>query len=133
MSLLRHEHLMKKNRFIYYYLPAITWSAFIFLISFIPGNELPKEDWLDKIHFDKIVHAVLYCILFLLTIRIDFQHSFYALILVASVCCIQGIIIEYLQGSSFVSGRSFDSWDIAANLLGIAAGILLFIRKHKTN
>jgi len=114
-------------------MPATLWSAFIFIVSLIPGNELPKEDWLDKIHFDKIVHAVFYFTLLLLMIRIPVRITFRVLVIIALLCAAQGILIEFIQGSSLVSGRSFDILDIAANLSGIFIGILLSVRYHKTN
>ncbi len=86
---------------------------------------MPKEDWLDKIYFDKIVHALLYLILFFLIVRI-FENKTTIALLTASVLCVaQGVLIEFVQGSSLIDHRSFDVYDIAANLFGVILGIIV--------
>ena len=113
-------------------IPAIVWSGIIFFLSFLPGNALPKEDWFDKIYFDKIVHATLYFILFFLIIYgIKPVNSItQKQIVVASlVCIVQGILIEFVQGSSIIQNRSFDMFDIVANCVGVGFGILFIKNK----
>jgi len=110
----------------YRIIPALLWSGIIFFLCFLPGSALPKEDWLDKIYFDKIVHAGLYFILFLLILRIFETKTKSALIIASFLCIAQGVLIEFVQGSSLVNHRSFDIYDIIANVVGvlIAIGIL---------
>ena len=110
----------------YRIIPALLWSGIIFFLCFLPGSALPKEDWLDKIYFDKIVHAGLYFILFLLIVRIFETKTKSALIIASLLCIAQGILIEFVQGSSLIDHRSFDVYDIIANVVGvlIAIGIL---------
>ncbi|HRH55999.1 MAG TPA: VanZ family protein [Chitinophagales bacterium] len=106
-------------------IPALLWSGIIFFLCFLPGSALPKEDWLDKIYFDKIVHALLYLILFFLIVRI-FENKTTIALLTASVLCVaQGVLIEFVQGSSLIDHRSFDVHDIAANLFGVILGIIV--------
>ena len=113
-------------------IPAILWSGIIFFLCFLPGSALPKEDWLDKIYFDKIVHAVLYFVLFFLILRIFTIKTSAAILTATALCIVQGILIELVQGSSWIQHRSFDIWDIAANVFGVIIGIFLFRQKHKT-
>lgn len=110
----------------YRIIPALLWSGIIFFLCFLPGSALPKEDWLDKIYFDKIVHAGLYFILFLLIVRIFETKTKSALIIASLLCIVQGVLIEFVQGSSLIDHRSFDVYDIIANVVGvlIAIGIL---------
>lgn len=106
-------------------IPALLWSGIIFFLCFLPGSALPKEDWLDKIYLDKIVHALLYLILFFLIVRI-FENKTTIALLTASVLCVaQGVLIEFVQGSSLIDHRSFDVHDIAANLFGVILGIIV--------
>ena len=112
-------------------IPALLWSGIIFFLCFLPGNDLPKKDWLDKIYFDKGVHAALYFILFFLTIRIPPKPALTSILLASSLCIAQGILIEYVQGSSLIQNRSFDVWDIAANIFGVFWAIIYFCPKHK--
>ena len=113
-------------------IPAIVWSGIIFFLCFLPGNTLPKEDWLDKIYFDKIVHAALYFILFLLIlygIKQTVLTNQKQLVIAAIFCVCQGILIEYVQGSSFIQYRSFDVFDIVANCAGVGFAILFINNK----
>ncbi|MBK9794245.1 MAG: VanZ family protein [Sphingobacteriales bacterium] len=109
-------------------IPAILWSGIIFFLCFLPGSALPKEDWLDKIYFDKIVHAVLYFVLFLLILRIFNAKNTGAFSTASALCISQGILIEFVQSSSLIQHRSFDVWDIAANVFGVILAI--FFTKH---
>ncbi|MFN8282243.1 MAG: VanZ family protein [Chitinophagales bacterium] len=114
-------------------IPAIFWSGIIFFLCFLPGNALPKEDWLDKIYFDKIVHATLYFILFFLIIYgiKNYAIAFQKQIFIASIICVlQGILIEFVQGSSLIQNRSFDVFDIAANCIGVVFGIFFANKNH---
>lgn len=104
-------------------MPALLWSALIFILCFIPGSTLPKEDWLDKIYFDKIVHAGLYFVLFLL---IAFARGGYRgnpAVFAAVLCLLQGLLVEFLQGAIPALERSFDGWDILANAVGVLLAI----------
>ena len=125
-DLFNHQHKFYKI------IPALLWSGIIFLLCFLPGNKLPKEDWLDKIFFDKIVHACLYFVLFFLIIRI-FNSKTIGIFLTAALLCItQGVLIEFIQGSSLIQHRSFDIWDIIANVFGVCCAIFVQSKKHKT-
>jgi VanZ family protein len=107
-------------------IPALLWSGIIFFLCFLPGSKLPKEDWLDKIYFDKIVHAALYFILFSLIKRIPEKPTKSILYIASILCIIQGIIIEFIQGSTLIQNRSFDLYDIVANIVGVLIAVVFF-------
>jgi VanZ family protein len=111
------------------YVPAILWSALIFVLCFIPGSAIPQEDWLDTIYFDKIVHAGLYFVLYILLFLGLKNYNLRNIGLALLVCLVQGILIECLQGSIQILERSFDSWDIAANFVGSVTAIF-FVKRH---
>lgn len=117
----------KINRII----PALLWSGIIFFLCFLPGNSLPKEDWLDKIYFDKIVHVGLYFILFFLIKRVPEKPTQTTLFVAGFLCITQGILIEFVQGSSLIQNRSFDVYDIAANIVGVLLAIIIIRRTNK--
>lgn len=123
---------MKNRKILTLYLPAVLWSAFIFFICFLPGDELPKENWLDKIHFDKIVHAGIYIVLFLLLIRIPNNKNKKTIFIAGFICVSQGILIEFIQGTPLIKNRTFDILDIAANIVGVLLAIVVFSKKDKT-
>lgn len=123
---------MSNTKFIKLYLPAILWSAFVFLLCLIPGNELPQKTWLNKIYFDKIVHIGMYFVLFLLIVRIRNQKNIPQknIVTAAVICITQGVFIELLQGSIISLNRSFDVFDIMANCIGVLFAIILLWRKN---
>lgn len=125
------RNLLNKQNKLIKIIPALLWSGIIFFLCFLPGSQLPKEDWLDKIYFDKIVHAILYLILFFLIIRIAEKLTKPVLFIASILCITQGILIEFVQGSSLIQNRSFDMYDIVANIIGvlIALTIILFNSK----
>ncbi len=123
---------MPFNRFL---LPALAWFVLITVLLTIPGNNLPSEDWLDKIYFDKWVHIGLFSILsFLLcwwwyksqrpvaSWRRAFIYSIFA-------CIIYGISMEFVQ-KYLVSNRSFDVYDIVADSVGSALGGWFSIKRY---
>ena len=113
-------------------IPATLWSGIIFLVCLVPGSTIPQDDWLDKIHFDKLVHAGLYLILFLLIIRISRKINAANLFAAGILCIAQGILIEILQESIVFLHRSFDIWDIAANTAGVLLAVFLAGKWYKT-
>ena len=112
-------------------IPAFLWSGIIFFLCFLPGNKIPKEDWLDKIYFDKIVHAFLYFVFFFLIIRISKTSTKSILLRASTLCIAQGILIELVQGSSIIKNRSFDIYDIVANVLGVLIALIIVFFKTK--
>ena len=43
--------------------PAVAWGIFIFILSTLPGKDLPKFDWGDLLSVDKLVHLIFYATL----------------------------------------------------------------------
>ena len=126
---------MKINFIFRNYIPAVLWSVIIFIVCLLPGNTFPAEDFLDTIYFDKIVHFTMYLILFMLIMNgIKKERPIRKKLLFAAafICILQGVLIEFLQGSDLVSNRSFELFDIIANITGVLTGFLLALRKHKT-
>jgi VanZ family protein len=101
---------------------AILWTLLIFILCFLPGNELPNV----QIPFiDKWAHLVLFGVfsfLWLCSNPTD-NRSFLAIILLITLFV--GWLVEYIQGH-FVSGRSQDNMDTVADTVGGFIGIVLF-------
>lgn len=123
---------MPVNRFL---LPALAWFVLITVLLTIPGNNLPAEDWLDKIYFDKWVHIGLFAILSFLLCwwwyksqrpiagwRNAFIYSIFT-------CIIYGIAMEFVQ-RYWVSNRSFDVYDIVADSVGSILGGWFSIKRY---
>ena len=114
-----------------FFIPPFLWTAFITFVSLINSSSIPSNNFLDKIYADKLVHALLYAILFILY-RFAFQKqgrlvNVTALSLFIAIST--GIVIEMLQ-CLLNTGRHFEILDIMANITGVL--IALFIIKNST-
>lgn len=105
--------------------PPLAWFLLCTVLFVVPGSSLPKEDWLDKIAFDKWVHTGLFASLVFLSCRAVVKSNMtrvstwflYSLLSAIGY----GIAIEFIQ-EYLVINRSFDVWDIAADIAGAFAG-----------
>lgn len=107
----------------------ITWAICILILSGTPGSQFESS---AQENIDKVVHLVLFGVLFLL-LSVGFikQSRFpflrrQTLLKVGAFCLGYGILLELLQGMLFVS-RSIEFMDIVFNGIGIATGLGLFV------
>ena len=111
-------------------------TALYFLLCcylfFLPGNELPQEDWLDRIYFDKWVHVGLFVVLTLLLGWSGFAQGRRQWLWIALVCVAFGLSVEIIQGL-WVVNRSADVLDFVSDSFGVGAGLLLRQRWGKKN
>ena len=111
--------------------PSLAYSLFFLILCTIlltlPGSAFPKENWLDKIWFDKWVHIGMFALLTVTWSWTVFDHTptsdklqayffFIAVLFIG-----YGITIEFIQ-QRYVSNRSFDKGDIIADAGGALAG-----------
>ncbi|GAB4093856.1 VanZ family protein [Flaviaesturariibacter terrae] len=104
----------------------LTLSFLYFLaccyLFLLPGDELPKEDWLDRIFFDKWVHIGLFAVLVLLLCWSWNIAGPKGLLRAGLACIVYGLLVEIVQGF-WVPNRSADPWDFLADSFGVGAGI----------
>lgn len=111
---------------------AISWLLIMCVLFFLPGSDLPKANWLDQIHFDKWVHIGLFAVLlFLWRSSFDYQVNRYGLLLLAAAL-IYGFMVELIQ-LYWVSNRSFDLYDVVADMTGSALGLWMYRTVYKKN
>ena len=109
----------------------ILWLLIILYLSFSPLKDWPKSNFFDKIYLDKVIHLTMYSLLaFFLLIGILKQQNSQALrftimLWACSFCALYGIIIEILQ-PQLTMYRRFEWMDMAANVAGAFAGIVVF-------
>ena len=112
------------------YINVIIWTVIIVVLSLLP------KDTIDSNHIklfkgaDKIVHFVLYAILMILWFRIKrnekVSNSKRRFITFGATYSISlGIILEILQNYLEI-GRSFDTFDIVADILGVLIIVIIF-------
>jgi VanZ family protein len=107
----------------------ILWLLFISVLFFLPGSALPKEDWLDRIHFDKAVHFGFFALLLFLWrfyFPLDGKYNWWILFF----ALVYGFGVEVIQ-LYFIANRSFDLTDVVADMVGACAGIWFWNRRKK--
>lgn len=117
---------MAKTTFNRAFILSFLWTLFIFIISVMPGDDLPPSPFFS---FDKIVHVFVYLIEAVLVFSAiqQYKRANVRLIIVVSLILISyGLSIEWLQ-ENWARGRFFDWHDILANSFGIFIGMILFI------
>ncbi|HEX6172108.1 MAG TPA: VanZ family protein [Chitinophagaceae bacterium] len=113
---------------------AIIWLLLITTLLCIPGTELPKITWEDKIWFDKWIHVFLFMILVMLwnkvyagkeNIPLNPRRVFFQIMIVGFV---YGILMELVQ-KYFIPYRSFDIIDILADGVGCVMGYFISLKR----
>ena len=105
------------------FLPGIAWFFIIMVLTCLPGSDLPKIGWLNKIHFDKWVHIGMFAILvFLFSLpffksRLSLTKKINYFLWITITASFWGLAIEFIQ-KYLVVGRSFDLLDWAADSAG---------------
>ena len=101
-------------------------------LFFLPGSALPKEDWLDRIYFDKWVHTGLFAILLFLW-RSSFKLKLSSYNVVLMICAlVYGLSVEFIQ-KYWVVNRSFDLVDVLFDMVGASIGLTLWWWVYKKN
>jgi len=107
---------------------ALLWSLMILILCGIPGKDVPE---VSIVNFDKFVHASLFFVLLLLTVRGFSLQTDVAIfhnspkITAFILCVIYGGTIELMQGAFFID-RTADINDFVANSFGCLVGTLLY-------
>lgn len=104
---------------------SIIWSIILLVLGLLPKSSLPDVRF--HIPFlDKIAHAGFYFLLIFFILHESNKLLSNRLIINAlSYCLVLGCSIELGQ-KYFLQGRSFEIWDIVANIIGSFIGILIY-------
>lgn len=103
---------------------SILWTSLILVACFLPGKDVPQVDIVD---FDKLVHVALFGGCAFLWALALIKHSgkmWQKLFWLFTATVALGILVELIQGSSLVQGRSADAFDIIADAIGAFLGCL---------
>lgn len=116
---------------ILFFIPAIGWIILCTILLTLPGSSFPKEDWLDKIWFDKWVHIGLFAAIVVTwcwgVFKNGSENPAKHFLQITLLAIIYGIAMEFVQ-KYLVVNRSFDMADIIADAVGAYVGYL-FSRK----
>jgi glycopeptide antibiotics resistance protein len=110
---------------------AMLWALVILILCGIPGRDIPHISFLEMLSFDKFVHAGIFFVLILLTVRgfllqtrsEKLRHS--PKLIAFVICVLYGGSLEIMQGTLFEE-RSADIFDFIANSFGCLMGLLLY-------
>jgi len=111
------------------FIPGIAWFFVLLILLFLPGKDLPEtNDWLNKIYFDKWVHAGLFGFLAFLLMspvyasELLLKKKILFVLIIAFSVSIWGLTTEFLQ-NALIEGRSFDIGDWIADTFGAIIAI----------
>jgi VanZ family protein len=117
-------HTLKKLSNRMYKILAIAWTLLTLYLSLISARSASEFNLLDFVGFDKIAHLSFYTIFsFLWSMSLRETNTGKNFVLFFSVSF--GILMEICQFYLF-NGRSFELYDILANILGSFLGVILF-------
>ena len=116
------------------FLPGVAWFFIVNFLTLMPGNDVPKVGWLDRIpNFDKVVHAGLFGgMTFLFCMAYFKSHFSYTqkvnhFIRLSLAAIVWGISVEFIQ-KYFIPGRTFDLSDWLADSIGVMVALWLCIK-----
>ncbi len=110
---------------------ALLWALLILILCGIPGRDIPHISFLELLSFDKFVHASIFFVLMLLTVRgFILQTTFKQLnqspkTIAFIICVAYGGLMEIMQGTLFIE-RSADIFDFIANSFGCTMAIIMY-------
>ncbi len=102
----------------------------ISILFIMPGSALPPEGWLYRFYPDKWVHVGFFAILiFLWRSAFNWQLKNYNAILLFSAL-LYGLLVEVVQ-KQWVPNRSFDVYDVLADVAGSFFGLIIWVRANR--
>lgn len=102
---------------------AVGWTLLIFILCFLPGDEIPD---VDIPFIDKWAHVVLFAVFSFLWLCAWPTRKIGNLLFWLVVSVFVGWLVEYIQGH-YVPGRYQDNMDTLADAVGGLAGIIIFV------
>ena len=107
---------------------ATLWFIAMCVLFFLPGSTLPQTGWLASIpHVDKIFHVGLFAVLLFLMSSSYFyvyMPRWVGYLLLGAL--VYGLLVEFIQ-KYWIPNRSFDLYDVMADMGGSVAGILVWL------
>ena len=109
------------------------WTAVIVILSLLPKSALQHQHLPLFKGADKIVHFIMYLILMWLWYLRSLVTGDKKYIIAGTIYSIAlGVVLEYIQ-RDYIAGRTFDVYDILANITGVFAVIIFIILKNLKN
>lgn len=107
---------------------AIIWLIISSILLTLPGADIPKEDWFDKIGIDKWVHICMFALMAYLWCNGLAVKSSKGLLTICIACLLYGIGMEFIQ-KYCIPNRSFDISDMLADAVGAVLGTYISYKR----
>jgi glycopeptide antibiotics resistance protein len=110
---------------------AMLWALLILILCGMPGKDIPHISFLELLSFDKFVHASIFFVFILLSIRGFVVQTRYPKLrtsakpIAFAICVAYGGSMEIMQGTLFID-RSADIYDFVANSFGCSMGWIFY-------
>ena len=121
---------MIRRIFSYKFFP-LSWTLFTILLLCLPGSMVPGTGLFALKNLDKIVHVMLFAMNVLFwgwhyeTSDREWRQLKVIFVAATGIMITLGIVMEYVQ-MYFIPNRSFDGYDIIADIIGsVVAGLWL--------
>ena len=107
------------------------WTLIILILCGMPGKDVPHISFLELLQFDKFVHAGIFFVLIVLSIRGFLLQSKFLFLqnfpkTFAFIYCVcYGGGLEIMQGTIFTD-RTADIYDFIANSFGCTIGLIFY-------
>lgn len=114
---------------------ALLWGLLILVVCLMPGSAVPGGKWLGRFHVDKLVHALLFGVFFvLLVFGFKRQERWpdirrHAMLAAMCIAVSYGVFTELLQEITDL-GRRGDMKDMLANTVGSLIAMLML--RHRS-
>lgn len=104
----------------------LSWAVCIAVMSLVPSSTIERWNWDQLFQFDKLAHAAVYGLLFVLFFIESGQTRNTGLTALKPLMlfAFYGILLEFLQCAMYM-GRHFDVLDIIANIIGLIAAAIV--------
>lgn len=118
------QNILIKMSTKFYLIAAVIWTIITLYFSLISARSASRFNIWDLTGIDKIAHLIFYLIFsFLWSMNFRKRNVEKKYVLIFSISF--GVLMEILQLYLF-NGRSFEFYDIIANILGSIIGVILF-------
>jgi VanZ family protein len=120
------------------FIPGIVWFFVVLILIWMPGNDIPKSEFLFKIDFDKFVHAGIFGLLAVLfcwpfyKIAVPRKKKIHYFIFIALLTSAFGYSTELIQ-KYWADGRSYDLMDWIADSVGVLVAFIFCKRVFARN
>lgn len=99
----------------------VVWTAFLFILHFIPGKKLPQESWISQYHIDKLIHFTVFFLSSLVYTQLILRtrHSKWFL------CFLISPLFFELGQAIFAWDRSYEILDVVVDYAAVFVFFML--------